>query len=194
MTNTYFTVYAVTYNDPVLSREWEDAGATVIEAPESTFAKKCNYAFTQTRGEWSLYVGEDVEFTQSWYEAFPKYSKYGVVGTNALLFSNETRSPHLIINRDYTLEIGGSWDTKLPFHTYIHNYADTETIAKAMHYNQWIYASDIIIKHLHPAAGLGTKDEVYLMGDKSFYKDQHTYNSRLEKYSHAVSAGTHWGL
>lgn len=185
MANTVFPVYAVVCDDPVLSDEWSAAGAHIIQSSGHTFAQKCNYAWEQLTGEYTLFIGEDVEFEPQWYSHLNEHlGMSGVVGTNDLLYANEYRSAHLIVSREYASKIGGSWDGPGSiFHQYNHNFTDTETIAKSRGNGEWRYAPNIIIKHNHPDTGRVVVDKVYQQGLNTFTIDQKDYQDRYQRYN-----------
>ena len=185
MPNTVFPVHAVVYEDDELAEEWLAEGAEIIQSKGHTFAQKCNQAFEETNYEYTLYIGEDVEFEPDWYRDIHEYFGIaGVVGTNDLLYANELRSAHLIVSRQYVLDFGGSWDGKgILFHDYIHNFVDTETIAKARGSGQWRYAPNIIIKHNHPDTGRVAVDEVYTTALNTFNIDRLDYQARYQRYN-----------
>jgi len=185
MPNTVFPVHAVVYEDEALAKEWHDLGAEIIQSKGHTFAQKCNQAFEETNYQYTLYIGEDVEFEPNWYSNVHEYLGIaGVVGTNDLLYANELRSAHLIVSRQYVLDFGGSWDGKgILFHDYIHNFVDTECIAKARRVGAWRYAPNIIIKHNHPDTGRVAVDEVYKTALNTFNIDRLDYQDRYQRYN-----------
>lgn len=191
MRNTMWPVIAVVHNNQNLAVEWKENGAQVLECKGKTFAKKCNYAYTQNDAAYTLYIGEDVAFPLNWSANLHKYvtaTRPGVVGTNDLLYSDSTRSTHLIMSRQYIQNSGGSWGTDVPFYEYIHNFPDTEAIAKAKSEDQWIYAPDIQIKHLHyQNAGVEQNeklplDKYYIQAQQTFNLDAQTYYKRRAQY------------
>jgi hypothetical protein len=183
MNNTQSPVYAICDDKPNI-QAWSAAGATIINTNLKTFAQRCNYAYTQTKEPWLLFVGEDVRFDPNWKVKSLKYlNRFGVIGTNDLYRSSYKHSPHLIISRKYIQNFGGSWDgPNIVFHNYIHNYPDTETIYLAQRRKVWGYNPEIIIEHLHHANNKAQIDGVYEIGNSSFNTDKEEYTQRLRRY------------
>jgi len=106
----------------------------------------------------------------------------GVIGTNDLLYSSPERSTHLIMGRDYIEYLGGSWDGPgKPFHEYIHNFPDTEAVAKAQQTANWIYAPEVQIRHVHYQNSGVANDEVYQLGLKNYSIDSQTFHERFNQ-------------
>lgn len=156
-----------------------------------TFAVKCNLGYRETDEPWLLFIGDDVEFHHGWLDAaFANDDGSAFISTNDMFNRGVLaglHATHPIIRRDWLDEHGASWDGPgTVCHTgYRHWYVDNEWTAVARAANQFRYAPECVIEHLHPLAGKAPTDDVYRLGQDHTIGDRQLYLDRLGRYAHA---------
>lgn len=170
---------------------WVAAGAKIgiCFAAPGTFAQKANDGFRRTTTEWMFLTGDDVKFHPGWLrQALQAADKTGakVVGTNDLGMALAIdHSPHWLINRDYALRQGASWDGPgiVCHEGYHHWFIDNELVTVAKQRDVWTLAKPSIVEHLHPKWGKADADEVYNLGQLEATADQTLFESRHRRLS-----------
>lgn len=157
------------------------------EADRADFAKKINWAYTHTDQPWIFQGADDIRFSPGWdTEALRVASLHqaGVIGTNDLhnpSVKARLHSTHSFIRRSYIEEYGGTFDnTGIVFsERYDHQYVDNELIALAKLRNQWAFADNSIVEHIHPVWGMTEWDPTYNKAFREAEGDRRLFASRL---------------
>ncbi len=155
-------------------------------APGGTFPEKVNLGYRMASPtEWLFICGDDVRFGADWLEsAIVQAGGFArVVGVHATNAS-EDWSPHLLINRQYVVEQGASWDGPgfVCHEGYRHNYVDAEICRVARQRGVWAMSWNSVVDHLHPAFGRGTDDATYRLGQSTVDADAAVWRERLEEH------------
>ena len=115
----------------------------------------------------------------------PRYSrsKTGVVGTNDLHHPGCRRgehSTHLLINRDYIDQHGGTYDNSgtVFCEKYDHQFIDNEFILTARLRGQWGFAPRAVVEHLHPNWGNADTDDTYVKAQRHTRQDHRLFANR----------------
>jgi hypothetical protein len=161
----------------------------------TTYAEKVNLALRELcTADWVLIIGDDVEFTEGWFEAAQAISdRFDVIGTND---SEEGRirnplvglgrhADHFFVRRSYIDDEGACLDG--PGHlmptAYKHWYTDKEVIELAKARGVYGHAHDCRIIHHHPGydgrEDLREADPVYMRAVDFSEKDHKTFLSRV---------------
>ena len=159
----------------------------------TTYSVKVNTAFEHSTADFVLVVGDDVEFTDGWFEAALDCStRYDVIGTNDSE-PGRTRNPnvaagrhadHFFIRRSYIDDEGSSLDGPgVPMPTaYRHWFTDREVIELARARGVFGFAEECRIIHHHPAYDgdevTRRADPVYMTAIEASDEDQATWLSR----------------
>jgi len=168
-----------------LERLGVDTGDSIIQP--GLFPVKVNAGFKATTAPWVQMVGDDCIFHPGWLDHQQHVAGlYGakVVGSNDLANSRVMRGEHAthwMIDRDYILEEGASWDGPgiLCHEGYHHWYTDDEIVAVAKQRDVFQSALGAVIEHLHPITGLVESDEVYEQNDSFADQDLRTFKRRV---------------
>lgn len=188
------TVYAVCDpgDDPTIGA-WAGEGAVTLICPNgSTFPIKVQYAYTETKSEWIMLVGDDVRFARGWWA---EVMKVACMNPEAQLIStNDMHNPfvtagihatHPVIRRSWVDECGASWDG--PGHIahvgYSHAYVDEEWTTKARMDGVFAPALAARVDHLHPTWSGSAWDDVYALGIEHYGEDHELFNMR---HQHAL--------
>lgn len=144
--------------------------------------------------EWIFTGADDLSFHPGWdsrayeyMEQFPLDEIPGVVGTNDL--GNSTvmagrHATHLLVSREYYRTRGASWNGpgSIYYEGYDHQYCDTELVAVAQQRNEWGFAKDSIVEHMHPFWGKGEQDATYEKGLAQGREDGKLFHQRLREF------------
>jgi glycosyltransferase involved in cell wall biosynthesis len=157
------------------------------EAGQGNFAKKINWAYSQTTAPWLFQAADDLKFHYGWdIHAMRCHERTnaGVIGTNDLgnkLVMRGGHSTHTFFSRKYISRYGGTYDdTGIVFcELYDHQFCDNEFVQTAIRRGEWIFSKRSIVEHLHPVWGKGEFDPTY---DKAFRyttEDNRLYMKRM---------------
>ena len=134
-----------------------DVDIVGFENGPGDWAKKINHGFSITDGEFCLLAADDLKFHPGWDFEVLKVAEetgVGVIGTNDLGNATVMRglhSTHPLVRRSYVLEQGTIDEPGKCLHEgYSHQWVDTELIETAKMRQQWAFAKDSIVEHLHP--------------------------------------------
>lgn len=164
------------------------------EPGRADFAKKINHAFDLTSQEWILQGADDLDFHPHWdTNAFTLAQQTGksVVGTNDLhnpAVRARRHATHILFRRDYITRYGaGTIDNSgvVFSEVYDHQFVDTEFVTIARRRNEWVFAVDSVVEHLHPYWGLSPRDATYDKGVREAQKDLDLYRSRIRLLNRA---------
>lgn len=167
------------------------ANIIVNSSPVKTFAVKCNLGYRETIEPWLFFIGDDVEFHNGWLDAaFADDDGSAFISTNDMFNRGVLagmHATHPLIRRSWIDEHGASWDGPgtVCHNGYRHWYVDNEWTAVAWAANQFRYAPEAVVEHLHPLAGKAESDEVYQLGQMHTIGDRQLYLSRLGRFAHA---------
>jgi glycosyltransferase involved in cell wall biosynthesis len=162
--------------------------------PHTTYAEKVNLGFVQTREDWVLLVGDDVEFHAGWIEEARKLSTgFDVIGTNDAL-PGRVRNPdvaagrhadHFFVRRSYVDAEGACLDGPgvLAPDAYFHWHTDKEIIGLARARGVFTPCLAAVVEHLHPGydgrEDLRQSDPTYMAAVEHAEADQKTWLSRV---------------
>lgn len=175
--------------------EWAEVeryGARRLVHPGS-FAIKVNHAWNggQLTAPWVLLAGDDVVFRPGWLDhAQHVAARYGadVIGTNDManprVMAGE-HATHLMISRDYIIDIGASWDGPgvICHEGYRHWYVDDELVSAAKQRGVFQMALGSIVEHHHPIFGTAPNDEIYELGQSHATKDRAVFQQRIRAHA-----------
>lgn len=130
------------------------------------YAKKINYAIERTDEPLIFMGADDLRFHEGWLDACLRYTPdFAVVGTNDLgnpLVAQGIHSTHSLVRRDYVEHYGTIDEPGKALHEgYWHEFVDDEFVRTAMYRNQFVFAADAIVEHLHPHWGKAPTDAIY---------------------------------
>lgn len=151
------------------------------------FAKKINWAFEQTSGEWFFQGADDIRFRPGWDVqalVIARRARCSVIGTNDMhnpAVRRHQHSTHTLIRRSYIEEQGGTFDgSGRVFHEgYDHQYVDNEFIALAKKRGEFAFASRSLVEHFHPHWGNATMDATYLKATRKTMQDRRLFRERM---------------
>jgi hypothetical protein len=160
----------------------------VTDFPEQgNFARKINYGYRMTDGEFLLVGADDLRFERGWDEAALKIAEEtgaGVIGTNDLhnpRVLQKRHSTHPLVRRSYIDEFGGTFDGtgEIFCELYDHQWVDNELCQTALLRGQWAFAEESVIEHLHPLWGLAESDPTYEKALRATRDDYRLFNHRM---------------
>ena len=150
------------------------------------YARKVNrgFAYGADSHEWFFHGSTDICFCPGWADiaiGVGLQSGRRVIGTNDL--GNRTvmagrHATHNVFHVSYGLQYGTLSGEAVMYEGYDHNYVDTEFVETAKFRDEWIFAKDSHVEHLHPFWHKNTMDEVYQMGQAHSAEDRKLYLSR----------------
>lgn len=170
--------------ETVLSVDWE---------PVHDYPRKMNAAAGLPLAcDWLLLGSDDVTFEPGWdieLDRLAVASGKSVIGTNDManrLVKRGVFSTHALVRRAYVEEVGASLDGPgtLVSEAYEHNFCDRELAALAQARDEWVFASNAIVRHHHPAFGGARQDDIYLKGREHFYADQLLFWERAKGWDY----------
>ena len=155
-------------------------------AGRANFARKINWAYERTDAEWVFQGATDLRFHPGWDKVALRVAERSgkrVIGTNDSHNPQVKRgmqSTHTLIARSYIEEYGGLDNTGKVFsEAYDHQYVDLEFCELARKRNEWAFAKQAIVEHLHPHWGLAEEGETYKKAMRSTASDYRLYMSRM---------------
>jgi len=162
---------------PTWMVEWEPGAGD--------FAKKINFAFSNTNSPWCFTAADDVRFHPGWDRAALQAGTR-VVGTNDLhspAVQTGKHATHILFARSYIEECGGTFDgTGAVFcEQYDHQFVDNEFIATAKARGEWSFARDSVVEHLHPVWGKASWDATYEKAFRATAADTRLFTARSHK-------------
>lgn len=168
-----------------------EAGFTPLIHPRAAgagdFAKKINWAFSQTEGEWVFQGADDVRFSSGWDTAALSVARKtgcSVIGTNDLhnpLVRGARSATHILFRRSYIEEQGGTFDgTGAVFcELYDHQFVDSEFVETARMRGEWAFAKRSFVEHFHPHWGNAQMDGTYRKAMRRTLADKRLFNDRM---------------
>lgn len=168
----------------------EGTGAEVLvvgwAAGPGDFARKINWGYAHTDGDYLFMGADDIEFTAGWAEqALRKMrGRIGVVATNDTANRQVMRGEfgtHCLISRAYIEERGGTADNEpgvVLFEGYDHNFVDRELCDVARARGRYAFAAQAIVRHQHPLWKTARWDGTYRKALARFRDDQRLYAQR----------------
>lgn len=190
-TSEPFQVFLICSPGDSQVRACQNSGYTTWIVPwepgRADFARKINWAFARTSGEWIFQGADDIRFSAAWdVEALRVAERYGasVVGTNDLhnpSVKARIHSTHTLFRRSYIEEYGGTFDgSGVVFsEAYDHQFVDNEFIELAKMRGQWAFAQRSLVEHLHPVWGLAEWDPTYEKAFRETSEDTALFASRM---------------
>jgi hypothetical protein len=152
------------------------------------WAKKINHGYRQTNATWMLLGADDIHFRPGWDTCLRRAAKRSgkrVIGTadrNPHANPQGIYSPHPLVARSYADDYG-TVDRKqqVVSEAYHHNYPDRELAATAIARDEWLFAPDAVIEHLHPGWTDTPDDATYRLGKQHGQRDYllHQRRSRM---------------
>ena len=132
------------------------------------YAKKINFAVRNTKSRWLFTGADDLHFHPGWFpHAVLASVSTGcrVVGTqdlgNRRVMKGE-HSTHSLVDRSYIDEMGTIDAPGQMLHEgYVHEFVDDEFIETAKHRDEFVFAWNSIVEHLHPLWGKAPSDRLY---------------------------------
>ena len=162
------------------------------ESGPGDFAKKTNYGFALTHGEWVMLGADDLTFTDGWDKAALAVGEkgFGVVGTNDCrnpLVIRGRHATHSLVSRRYISEVGGTFSDGAGVvysEAYSHQAVDNELVAAARGRNEWAFAHDSVVIHNHPIYDKTVAmDDTYRRALADGGADKRLYVQRLKEWS-----------
>ncbi len=144
------------------------------------YSRKINAGVATTDSDWLFLGADDLDFHYGWLRAaIDVHIATGklVIGTQDLgnqLVKKGLHATHSLVHRDY-VKLGTIDTPGILLHPlYDHNACDVEFCETAMYRDQWAFAEDSIVEHLHPLWHPRTvkRDEVYHKGLKNSARDK----------------------
>ena len=170
----------------------EESGAEVMIVPfqpgPGDYAKKINWGFEHTSGEWIFQGADDIRFGPNWdanaFALWERRTAASVIGTNDLGNPSVMRgrtSTHSLIKRSYIEEYGGTIDDsgKVFCELYDHQWVDTEFSHTAIQRKVFLFAKNSIVEHLHPHWGKSEIDTTYKKSFRKEKKDRLLFTKRM---------------
>jgi glycosyltransferase involved in cell wall biosynthesis len=163
------------------------ADVLVVEGGASEYPRKMNHGYRVTSHPYLLLAADDVDFQPGWDGAalaVAEQSDKSVIGLNDLLNRN-VMDGHFstipLVRRSYVTEQGGSLDGPgvLLHEGYDHNFVDRELCALAQARNEWAFAPDAKIRHVHKGRHA---DATYRKGADHFQADHELFMQRAKEW------------
>ncbi len=134
------------------------------------YARKINEGAAFTREPWLFLGADDLRFHRGWAEAaltVARETGKRVVGTADLGNPSVLRgrhSTHSLVARSYIEERGTIDQPGIVLHEgYDHQYVDNEFVETAKARDEWAFAGESVVEHLHPHWGKGEHDSTYAL-------------------------------
>jgi hypothetical protein len=163
-----------------------------VSTERHQYPKKINAGARNTTSDWLFLGADDLDFHWGWLrEAISAYIRTGhlVIGTQDMgnqLVRTGRHSTHTLVHRDY-LQFGTIDERgKLLHEGYDHNSCDVEFIETAIQRDQFTFASESVVEHLHPLwqRGKVQRDAVYNKGLQRATMDRMLLNRRRHLWGH----------
>lgn len=151
-----------------------ESRADVLCRPEEPgpgdFAKKINLGFENTWDPFVFLGATDLDFKPGWDVAALRVAEEtgaGVVGTDDMgnpLVRRGRHATHPLVRRSYIEEFGGTFDEEpgiVYAECYDHQLVDNELVFVAQERQQWAFARDSQVEHLHFLWRKSEKDATY---------------------------------
>jgi hypothetical protein len=170
-------------------------GEDVIVVPwqpgRADFARKTNLAYRESTEDWIFCGATDLRFRRRWLDyaaAVGERSGAGVVGTQDMgnaLVKRGKHATHPLIRRTYIEEYGGTFDGTGEIYSeqYDHQYVDLELVEVAKLRDQWAFAKQSIVEHMHPNWRKGEWDAVYEKAFAHAREDRGLYVRRMRQFN-----------
>ena len=171
----------------------EDVCVMTHEAGPADFAKKINAGYRHTEGDFVQIGADDLRFHKGWEREALKFADTaGVIGTNDLHNPRVKRgyhSTHPLISRAYIEIWNGTFDHtgEIFCELYDHQYVDDELSQTAQLRDNWVFAKDSHVEHLHPYFGDAEMDATYEKALAKSREDYRLFQIRLRKMRRAVA-------
>lgn len=191
--NEHRVVFIASPDDASEIAACERTGADVLIVPwppgRGDWARKLNYAFDRTEGEWIFQGADDLRFSHHWDRQallIADRQRKRVIGTADLgnpLVGQAKHSTHTLIKRSYIDDFGGTIDNtgRVFSELYDHAWGDNEFVETAMLRGEWAFAKRAVVEHLHPDWGKANPDPTYAKGRRRFLDDRRLYLRRMRK-------------
>lgn len=157
-----------------------------VRAGPGDFAKKINYGFAHTNGEFVFMGADDLDFHPHWSEIALQHMtpSVGVVATNDKANRQVMRGEfgtHCLIRRSYIDELGGTFDQEpgvVLYEGYDHNFVDRELCDAARSRRAYAFAKRSIVRHRHPLWRTAPWDPTYKRAVSKAREDAALYDER----------------
>ena len=159
-------------------------------AAEGDYARKINYGLGYTEEPWIFTGADDLHFHPEWaVEAMAVATQTGkrVIGTVDLGNPEVRRgstATHFLVARSYAEELGGTMDDtgRVFSEAYDHNFVDRELASVAIFRDEWAFAPNSVVEHLHYHWGKGDgEDDTYRKAMRLFGHDGWLYTQRMQQ-------------
>jgi len=160
---------------------------TMAPAQVGDYGKKINHAYQHTTSPWLFLGADDLSFRPGWFDHAKTAAicnQKRVVGTqdfgNRRVMSGE-HATHSLVHRSYVDERGTIDEPGKVLHEgYIHCFVDDEFIATAKHRDEFVFAWDSHVEHMHPDWGKASAqgDVAYSLSRRSMGKGRALYARR----------------
>ena len=152
------------------------------------YARKMNFAYSNTERPWVFLGADDISFTHGWMEAALGLDA-DVIATNDLANAQVARGlfgTHCFVRRSYVDALGGSADGPGSLlHTgYDHNYVDRELCGMAQSRGRFRFAKDSHVPHRHPLWHSARWDPTYKKALKHAQADRTLFYSRAHLWNY----------
>jgi hypothetical protein len=157
-------------------------GATVLwNSYEPSYSNAIQTAYEQSPEDpYFIAANDDFEFTDGWDTEALK-----VMGDGIMVAGIDDGGPHnefktiCLVDRRYIESMSGVVDQpNRVFHTYHHNYVDTEFHYTAYYRGAFAPAPKSVVRHRHPEWGFARDDSTYRKSREHLAKDGNTYQER----------------
>ena len=131
------------------------------------YARKINTGIRRTTSEWIFMGADDLHFKPGWFGAAKLvYESTGklVIGTQDLGNSRVLRgehSTHTLVHRSYVARGTIDNPNKVLHEGYPHEFVDDEFIETAKKRDEFVFAHNSVVEHLHPLWGKAPTDALY---------------------------------
>ena len=182
--------FVCTGGDKAEIRACRDTGANVLTvgwpAGPGDFARKINYGFQQTDGDYIFMGADDIEFTPKWDTIALNMmrGRIGVVATNDKANRQVMRGEfgtHCLISREFIDTLGGTYSQEpgvVLYEGYDHNFVDRELCDLAKSRRAFAFANRSIVRHRHPLWRTASWDPTYRKALKEFTADPRLFAER----------------
>jgi hypothetical protein len=167
-----------------------DISLLIIPGPEpGDYARKINIAYRDSIEPWLFQGSDDLRFHQGWDTAalaVAEQTGKGVIGTNDLgnpMTMRGRHATHSLVARWYADQHGTIDQPGEILHEgYHHCWVDNELVQTAWHRNQFAFARESHVEHLHPiwpdgkGGRKGVDDATYRRGQERYREDQLYFN------------------
>jgi len=163
------------------------------EAGPGDWAKKINRGYRLTDYPFMLLGADDLRFHEGWDIEVLRVAEEtgaGVIGTNDLGNATVMRgrhSTHPLVRRSYIDNQGTIDEPGRVLHEgYHHQWVDTELVQTAQMRQQWAFAKQSRVEHLHPFWKKGEMDATYEKALSTSAEDHQHFQERRQLWSRAA--------